>query len=888
MNKSEKSSLSRRDFLGAGILGGAGAVLVLPALGDLAFAADAQKDKGFCLAVCNHWSYIGIGWQLGLESCVLALKDAMEIADRPPHIPSSLDMDAHAFEVMAEKFPETVARFRKYLADGRVELIGGTFSQPMGTAWSGESNIRQIVMARAIIRKVFGYEMQTFLDEEEFSHPQLPQILALAGFRYASLAQWDTCGRTGVPLMDVNVINWQSPDGTSIPASTRTALVTAPQWIQGTVNSPVIKKLQAVGKPLMVCWDEMGWDSGEAPAYLHEAKQYRDLAARLPIEFVTCTGYMDKYGQKPEKTVCLKMDDWAKSLHWGIGGDQITIMNRKLEGLLLAAERFDAVTAALGAKSQAETLEKAWKNMLAAQSHDVGLLEYSRWQSFRMAPYGRFEDRHNFAWGVMGYEHLDKSQEEGRAVMAAVAGELARQINSADGKQGPQAVTVLNPSGWERTDGVLTGRIYPMPEKTVGVIVRDRSGRVVPSQVAVPDKTPDPDTAVASLIFVADKLPAVGYDTYYLDFSEQPLPAATTALRCDEAALTLENEYVKVRLSPTTGAIVSLIHKPTGRETLAGDKCAYPKFTGTPNQNYFANIGGRPPAFYDSSKSKAAIDWLEKGPVRAVVRAQHVWPAMRFETRISLTAGVPYVDVVTRLLDAVPPRSDTSNGCAPGIVPENIKEGYWLSLVPAFTPTSLIRDFPLAVQPTQQSVFEALTFLDMAAKDRGLLMMHTGNQFFRFENGILSNLIMREWESCFSGTHGWPIYVEYRHALMPHAGNLTNADRLRTAATLTQPLLAHVGPPNAGSLPPTKGFVTVSPPAVELSAFRRTLDGKSELRLLEVEGRRSTTTVEFGLPVTTACETNLLGNKVADVARQGSQLRFHTDPWKIRNFEITF
>ncbi len=59
----------------------------------------------------------------------------------------------------------------------------------MGTMFSGESNIRQLVVGREVIRKALGYDMVTFLEEEEFTHPQIPQIAAGAGYKYASLAQ---------------------------------------------------------------------------------------------------------------------------------------------------------------------------------------------------------------------------------------------------------------------------------------------------------------------------------------------------------------------------------------------------------------------------------------------------------------------------------------------------------------------------------------------------------------------------------------------------------------------------------------------------------------------------------------------------------------------------
>jgi len=182
-----RGSVTRRRFLQAGLLGGAGTFALVPPR--QISAREAGSNEGFCVTLCNHWSYIGIGWQLGIESSVLSVTDAMEMADRTPHVKTCLNLDARAYEFMAEKFPEVAERLKKYLADGKLELIGGTYGQPMGTMFSGESNIRQLVCGRETIRKALNYEIATFLEEEEFTHPQVPQIAVGAGYRYASLAQ---------------------------------------------------------------------------------------------------------------------------------------------------------------------------------------------------------------------------------------------------------------------------------------------------------------------------------------------------------------------------------------------------------------------------------------------------------------------------------------------------------------------------------------------------------------------------------------------------------------------------------------------------------------------------------------------------------------------------
>ncbi len=168
---------SRRRFLKLSLAGGIGGAVALPLWTHTAGAA-APQGPDFCVALYNHWSYIGIGWQLGIESCVLAVTDAMEMVDREPHVKTCLEMDARCYEFMAEKFPEVAARLVKNLAAGKLELIGGSYAQPMGTTIGGESNIRQIVVGRETIRKALGYNMTTMLHEEEFTHPQLPQLCA--------------------------------------------------------------------------------------------------------------------------------------------------------------------------------------------------------------------------------------------------------------------------------------------------------------------------------------------------------------------------------------------------------------------------------------------------------------------------------------------------------------------------------------------------------------------------------------------------------------------------------------------------------------------------------------------------------------------------------------
>ena len=678
------------------------------------------------------------------------------------------------------------------------------------------------------------------------------------------------------------------------------------------------RKLQKLGKPLVFTWEEFGWEPPEDPAYLRTPEKYRRIAEESPVEFLTLKEYMDRYGANPKDTIYLEMDAWNKLLTWGLGGDQLRILDRRVEALLLAAERFDAIAATMGAVSSTRSLDQAWKNLLASQSHDVGLCEYSRWQGDRMAPLDRIEDRHNFTWAAIGYDHLDAAERQGGAVLDGATAHIAGQINAGFGKQDQLTVYVFNPVAWERDDIALTGLIYLIQGEPKDIVVRHHSGRVVPSQIIKSYKEGGGRLVAGELAFLAEKVPSVGYDTYYLELSpevSQPLP---TDLRINEQQLELENNFMKIKLGASHGALVSLIDKQTGQEMLEPKKSPFPVFKGAPNQDYClrsAFIGmkyGKQelaiPPFFDSSKAvrtlvasgkeppsstpahqgaipRSEIHWVEKGPLRATLRARHDWPLLRFETHVTLCAGLPRVEVTSRVLSEIPPAPDALD--ANGRFPIEIKEGYWLTFAPGFQPVSIIRDFPLAIESTLRQAFQALTFVDLVAKDAGLLVLHPGTQYFkRDSHGIFANLLMREWESHFTGEYGWPRYAEYHHALLPHRGDISNAERMRAAGGFSQKLITVLGQPPGGNLPPRKSFVTLSPNNIQILALRKKDGPGSELRIVEVEGRKSGASVELALPIARCSETDLLGNRVADVPCDGSRVNFEIQPWRVRTFEI--
>lgn len=843
--------------------------------------ANAKSDPpGVCVAICNHWSYIGIGWQLGIESCVLSALDAMEVADREPHLRTCLNLDARAYEFMAETYPEVVNRLKKYLKSGKVELIGCTYGQPMGTTVGGESNIRQIVVGREVVKRVLGYDVATFLEEEEFTHPQLPQLLVGSGFNYASLAQCDTWGIAGIPTVELNSVNWQGLDGATIPTTPKNAMFRSSLNMDEVVVADGFKKLRAMGPPLIMTWEEFGWESDERPAYTWIPDQYRDAAKNYPMEFVTLKEYMDKYGAKPEETVFLPMDAFDKKLTWGLGGDQVRIYDRKIEGTLQAAETFNAFASTLGRTAKVAVLDQAWKDMMAGQSHDVALCEYSRWQApgnSRMARLDRVEDKHNFTWGAIGYNHMDAAMAAGKQVLEGALKHIAASI-APRGPKADRVLTVFNPLAWDRTGVATTGRIYPLPAGTKDVAIVDRNGQTVPSQLAVAEHDAKGNLVVADVAFLAASVPSIGYEAYGLNFLKKAATPVKTSLQVDEKALTIENAHLRVAFDGETGTVKSLLDKHTRKEMLREGDGRFPVLRGRPSDTYPLHSGA--PECVDSSQSKAQLTWIENGPVRATLRARHKWPYIEFETFITLTPESRSVEALSRLLSDVPPRANSNQN-------EYI-EGFWLTFGPAAEPGTVVRDYPLGVEKTTHKGFHALTFADLNSKVGGLLALHDGAQWFQIDDdGLVKNLIVREWESYFSLEWGFPRYCEYRNALQPHGAGFTSADRLRASSEFARPLLTVLGKPGKGELPQRHSFLSVSSSAAQVLAFRKKANGGFELRVVETEGKSHQVQATIAVPGSTATQTDLLGRPIAGAAWQEPALRFELAPWKVLTFEVT-
>lgn len=140
--------------------------------------------------------------------------------------------------------PERRADLRKLMADGRVELMGGTYNEPNTNLIGAETTIRDIVYGIGYQRDILGGDPKTAWQLDAFGHdPQFPGYLAAAGLTGSAWArgpfhQWGPINKNfGAAKNDATLMQfqsefeWISPSGLGVLTHYMPAHYSAGWWM---------------------------------------------------------------------------------------------------------------------------------------------------------------------------------------------------------------------------------------------------------------------------------------------------------------------------------------------------------------------------------------------------------------------------------------------------------------------------------------------------------------------------------------------------------------------------------------------------------------------------------------------------------------------------------
>jgi len=472
-------------------------------------------------------------------------------------------------------YPEDRAYLRQLLAEGRLELMGGTYNEPNTNLTSAESTIRNAIYGIGYQRDVLGGAPATAWQLDAFGHdPQFPAIMADAGLTSSSWArgpfhEWGPFWVRGPALTvpeahDVEAprmqfaseFEWLSPNGRGLLTSYMAAHYSAGWWLD---MAPTLE------------------DAEEAAYRLFES--LRTVAATPNVLLPVGTDYTP-----PNRWLTAIHRDWNRRYVWpkflaalpseffagvreaaqrtGRGfapqtrdmnpiytGKDVSFIDTKqaqrdAENRLLAAEKFATIASLIGARYPSEAIDKAWRQLLFGAHHD----------------------------GITGSEsdqvYLDLlgGWREATELASAVLDGAIRHIGSRiDLTEAGRPIVVFNALSWPRTD--LARVEVNLPESGGrGLALQDDRGGAVPFLVEGIDRYPDQSIARLRIAFIATDVPAVGYRSFYA-VPADALPADAAWSGLDGTAI--ENESYAVEVDPDRGgAIARLTDKSSGKELL--------------------------------------------------------------------------------------------------------------------------------------------------------------------------------------------------------------------------------------------------------------------------------------------------------------------------------
>jgi len=808
---------------------------------------------------------------------------ALHLLKAHPNYRFALDQVAYVRPFL-ERYPEEEAAFRKFVAEGRLQIVGGTDVMLDVNMPSGESWIRQVLYGKGYYRDKLGVDVTVGWALDTFGHhAQMPQLLKLAGYK----SYWF---QRGVRSLDVpSEFLWQGIDGTQIPAfwlaqgyglfyDSPKDLADFEAFATGAYDS--LAHFSRGGDRVALAGEDVSEPEDHLPILVDQVNQKGDLPFSLrfaaPNEFETVIA---RRGERP--TVSGELNP----VFQGIYSSRIELKQwmRNDERLLTAAEKLATLAAWLGAPSHIADINRAWEPVLFNQAHDLAS--------------GTIVDK-VYEDTIHGYQF---SKRLGDETVETLLDDIFSRVDTS-GAGVP--IAVFNTLGWPRTD-LAEANVGFSESGVFDVGLLDSSGQAVPIQPLETERHPDGSIRRARIAFIAHDVPALGYSIYHLVSGAQKQHAgerrprfgvgSSTSMHQDQGSI--ENEFYRATFDLWTGEMTSLVVKAGGWEALSGpgnvvareqDGGDFWELEGTLNGARFTAMTRhqprpRPLRSHLSSEFVGGSGVTQSGPVFSQFQVSHPFGSGSFATRVRLYPGVRRIDFQTQILN------NEQSVRYRVLFPGAINGGVRVDEIP----------FGAVERPSAQE-FPAQNWIDYSDRSRGVALLNHGLPGNNVADGTLMLSLMRSaritaypffggYEPGVSSDLGLELgkQMTFDYSLMPHAGDWRDAAVYRAGMEFNHPLIVRKVTRHAGLLPPRWGWIDLSHPNVVVSALKPALDGSAVLRVYEASGRPTAgVRVKFQPEIAAADEVNLMEAPVRKLDVRNGALEFDLGPYEIKTLKV--
>ncbi|MDR3260824.1 MAG: hypothetical protein LBT78_03210, partial [Tannerella sp.] len=437
------------------------------------------------------------------------LRQAVAFMDEYPDY-TMIQSQATIYNFVEKADPQLFELVGKYVRQGRLEPVGGMWTEGDTNLSSGEAITRSFLLGQRYFQQHFGRMARIGWLPDNFGHvSQLPQILKLAGCDYF---YFHRCK----PYL--GSFWWVAPDSSKVLC-----------YANDTYNGDITDGLKndfarfAPGKHrILQITGEGDHGGGPSRANIEKVHQLNQTPGHPAIQFTSAENFF--------KQVSNEMS--GRPTHRGemqfiFEGCYTTVAdikegNRNCESALYGSEFLNTICWLNGEQYPAGELRNLWHTLTFNQFHDIlpgsaineankeGVSRYMDvlWKSneLRSIAFRKIADEVKFKTGM------------GQPIVAFnLQPQTHKAIVEADVYSHEEPVSV-KATHWGDFYG--SKNITPV-DKGQGnvptVLVRDGAGKTYPAQIVWAKKTPPGYTS--KVRFIVDELPAGGYKTFYVDMS---------------------------------------------------------------------------------------------------------------------------------------------------------------------------------------------------------------------------------------------------------------------------------------------------------------------------------------------------------------------------------
>jgi alpha-mannosidase len=481
------------------------------------------------------------------------------------------------------------AELRELIAAGRAELVGGAYNEPNTNLTSAESTIRNIIYGLGHQRDVLGADPSVAWALDAFGHdPGYPGLMAAAGMTGSAWARgpyhqwgpWRTVG-DNTRMQFPSEFEWISPDGRGLLTSYMANHYGA-GWVIHQAADLEAAKQEALGQlallaPVAATRNVLlpvGADHVIPPRWATAV--HRDFAARyvwprcvtgLPREFFAAVR-----AEAAERGIWLTPQ--TRDMNPVYPGKDVSYIDTKqaqraAEVAVSDGERLATLAWLTGAGYPAESLDKAWRQLVFGAHHDA--ITGTESDQVYLDLLGGWRE---------AFDRGEQVREEAAGFLAGLVNTSQHYATTGAGVDPPaRTVVVFNTLSWPRA-GLAARTLEFAAPGPPWLALTDQTGASVPFLAEGIRRHPGHGLASVRITFLAE-VPALGYRSYRVSAAHGPASPAGPGSGADPgpaaagwAALpgsVIANETFEVSADPARGGgLAQVLDRRTGSVLLRG------------------------------------------------------------------------------------------------------------------------------------------------------------------------------------------------------------------------------------------------------------------------------------------------------------------------------